>query len=103
MSVYQHGEKVKVAQVGIADSLRHLGQSRNSPGQNTKVGSLSFSGIFLIRDQTEASHIAGGFFPAENPQGSPRIPGWVAYPFSGSSRPRIEPGSPSLQVKFFTD
>ena len=32
-------------------------------------------------------------------QGSPRILGWVAYPFSrGSSWPRNQPGSPALQA-----
>ena len=35
--------------------------------------------------------------PAE-PQGSPRIPVWVAYPFSSSlPNPGMEPGSPALQ------
>ena len=41
------------------------------------------------RDQTQVSHIAGGFFYQLSHQGSPRILQWVAYPFSrGSSRPR---------------
>ena len=36
--------------------------------------------------------------PAE-PQGSPRILEWVAYPFSSDlPDPRIEPGSPELQT-----
>ena len=36
--------------------------------------------------------------PSE-PQGSPRILEWVAYPFSrGPSQPTIEPGSPALQA-----
>ena len=36
--------------------------------------------------------------PAE-PQGSPRILEWVAYPFSSrASYPGIEPGSPALQA-----
>ena len=35
----------------------------NSPGQNIGVGSLSLLwGIFLTRNQTQVSHIAGGFF-----------------------------------------
>ena len=35
----------------------------NSPGQNTGVGSLSLlQGIFPTQDQTQVSHIAGGFF-----------------------------------------
>ena len=35
----------------------------NSPGQNTGVGSLSLlQGTFQPRNQTQVSHIAGGFF-----------------------------------------
>ena len=35
----------------------------NSPGQNTAVGSFSLlQGILQPRDQTQVSHIAGGFF-----------------------------------------
>ena len=34
-----------------------------SPGKNTGVGCHFFlQGIFLTRDQTQVSHIAGGFF-----------------------------------------
>ena len=41
------------------------------------------------RDQTQLSHIAGGFLYQLSHQGSPRILEWVAYPFSsGSSQPR---------------
>ena len=40
-----------------------LSSPRNSPDQNTGVGSLSLlQGIFPPRDQTQVSHIAGGFF-----------------------------------------
>ena len=41
------------------------------------------------RDQTQLSHIAGGFLYQLSHQGSPRILEWVAYPFSSrSSQPR---------------
>ena len=48
----------------MSDSLQPHGLSSwNSPGQNTEVGSLSLlQGIFPTRDQTQVSHIAGGFF-----------------------------------------
>ena len=48
------------------------------------------------RDQTQVSHIAGGFFTNS---GSPRILMRVAYPFSrGSSWPKIKSGSLALQA-----
>ena len=55
--------KVNVAQLclTLCDSMDC--SLRNSPGQNTGVGSLSLlQGIFPPRDQTHVYHIAGGFF-----------------------------------------
>ena len=49
----------------VSDSLRPHGlySPWNSTGQNTGVGSLSFSrGSSQSRDQTQLSHIAGEFF-----------------------------------------
>ena len=49
----------------VSDSLRPHGlySPWNSPGQNTGVGSLSFSrGSSQPRDRTQVSCIAGGFF-----------------------------------------
>jgi len=51
--------------LSCADSLRPHGlySLRNSPGQNTGVGSLSLlQGSSQPRDRTQVSHIAGGFF-----------------------------------------
>ena len=48
----------------VSDSLGLLGlySPWNSPGQNTGVGSLSFlQGIFMTRNRTGVSCIAGGF------------------------------------------
>ena len=43
--------------------LHGLYSSWDSPGQNTRMGSLSlFQGILPIRDQTQVSSIAGRFF-----------------------------------------
>ena len=51
----------------VSDSL--LPHGLHSPGQNTGVGSFSLSrGSSQPRDETQVSHIAGGFFlPAESP------------------------------------
>ena len=75
----------------------------NSPGQNTGVGSLSLlQGIFLTRDRTQVSHIAGGFFYQLSHKGSPRI--LVAYPFSnGSSQSRNQTGVSCIAGGFFTN
>ena len=56
----------------------------NSPGQNIGVGSLSLLwGIFLTRNQTQVSHIAGGFFTiwatreAQELEGSLTLLQWI--------------------------
>ena len=49
----------------VSDSLRLHGlySPWNSPGQNTGVGSLSLlQGSSQPRDQTQVSHVVGGFF-----------------------------------------
>ena len=76
--------------------------SRDSPGKNTGVGSCSLlQGIFptqglnpgLLWILYHLSH-----------QGSPRILGWVAYPFSrGSSQPRNRTGVSCITGRFFTN
>ena len=58
-----HGEQRLQCTNSLSDSLRPHGlhSPRNSPGQNTGVGSLSLlQGIF----PTQVSRIAGGFFPS---------------------------------------
>ena len=90
----------------MSNSLRPHGlySPRNSPGQNTGVGSLSLpQGIFLnptikprspaLQADSQLSH-----------KGSPRILEWVAYPFSrGSSRPRNQTGVSCIAGGFFTN
>ena len=76
----------------VSDSLQPHGlySPWNSPGQNTGVGSLSFS--------SRSSHCRQILYQVSH-KGSPRILEWVAYPFSSrSSRPRFELGSPVLQA-----
>ena len=73
----------------------------NSPGQNTGGGSLSFlQGIFPAQ---WSPTLQAESLPAE-PQGSPRILEWVAYPFSrGSSWPRNQTRVSSIAGGFFTN
>ena len=88
----------------MSDSLRPHGlySPQNSLGQNTGVGRVAFPfsrEAFQPRDRIQVSCIAGlDSLPAE-PQGSPRILEWVAYPFSRDlPNPGIEPGSHALQA-----
>ena len=83
----------------VSDSLplHGLCSPWNSPGQNTAVGSLFlFQGIFPTQGSNPGlPHCRQILYQLS--QGSPLK--WVAYPFSiGSSQPRIEPGSLTLQV-----
>ena len=58
----------------------------NSPGQNTGVGSLSLlQGIFPTQGSNPGlPHCSWILYPLSH-KGSPRIPEWVAYPFSSRS------------------
>ena len=75
----------------------------NSPGQNTGVDSFPFSkdlpnpGI-----EPRSPSLQVDSLPTE-PQGSPRVLEWVAYPFSrGSSQPRNQTGVSCIAGRFFT-
>ena len=68
--------------------------------KNTGVGSLSLlQGIFLIQGSNpDLPHFKWILYQLSH-KGSPRVPEWVACPFSsGSFNPEIEPGSPALQA-----
>ena len=60
------------------------------PGQNTGVGSLSLlQGIFLTQGSNPGLPVLQADSLPGEPQGTPRILEWVAYPFSSrSSQPR---------------
>ena len=76
--------------------------SWNSPGQNTRVGSLSlFQGIFLTQGlNLGLSHRKWILYQLSH-KGSPKILEWVAYPFSSrSSWPRKWTRSPALQADY---
>ena len=91
----------------MSDSLQlhGLNSPRNSPGHNTEVGSLS-----LLQRIFPTQGLNPGLPPCRrilyrlSHQGSPRIPGWVAYPFfSGSSQLRNQTGVSCIAGGFFTN
>ena len=73
----------------MSNSLRSLGPW-NSPGQNTRVGSLSLlQGIFPTQGLNPGLPHCRWVLYQLSHMGSPKILEWVAYPFSsGSSQPR---------------
>ena len=79
--------KIKVPQpcLTLCDPM----DCRNSPVQNTGVGSLSLlQGIFPTQGSNPVWHCRQILYQLSH-QGSPRILEWVAYPFfRGSSQPR---------------
>ena len=91
----------------VADSLQPHGlySPRNSPGQNTGVGSLS-----LLQEIFPTQGLNPGLLHCRrilyqlSHQGSPRILEWVAYPFSrGSSWPRNRTRVSCIAGGFFTN
>jgi len=76
----------------MSDSLRPHGlySPWNSPGQNTRVGSLSLlQGIFPTQGSSPGLLHCRQILYQLSHKESPRILEWVAYPFSsGSSQPR---------------
>ena len=72
----------------------------DSPGQDTRVGSHAFlQGIFPTQGLNPGLLYCRQILYLLSHQGSPTTLEWVAYPFPGDLlNPRIEPGSPTLQV-----
>ena len=68
--------------------------------KNTGVGSLSLlQWIFPTQESNQSLLHCRWILYQLSHKGSPRIPEWVAYPFSSrSSHPGIKLGSPALQV-----
>ena len=93
--------KVKVTH-SMSDSLRPHGLHSpwNSPHQNTRLGSLSLlQGIFPTEGLNPGRPRCRRILYQLSHKGSPRTLEWVTYPFSsGSSPPRNQIGSPSLQA-----
>ena len=94
-------------------SLRHsdslwphgLYSPRNSPGQNTGVGSLSLlQGIFPTQGSNPSFPHCEQILYQLSHKRSPRTLEWVAYPFSrGSSWPRNWTGVSCIAGGFFTN
>ena len=89
-----------------SDSLQPHGlySPWNSPGQNTRVGSLSrLQGIFPTQGSNpDLPHCRHILYQLSH-KGSPRILEWVAYPFSsGSSQPRDQTRVSCNAGRFFT-
>ena len=76
----------------------------DSPGQNTGVGNLSLlQGIFPTQGSNPGLLHCRRFLYRLSYQGSPRILGWVAYPFSSrSSQPRDWTQASHIVSGFFT-
>ena len=90
----------------VSDSLRPRGlySPWSSPGQNTGVGScFCLQGIFPTQELNSGLPHCGPILYQLRYQGSPRILGWVAYPFSSrSSWPRNRTRVSCLAGRFFT-
>ena len=91
----------------ISDSLQphKLYSPWNSPGQNTGVGSLSLLQEIIPTQGSNPGlpHCRWILYQVTH-KGSPRIPEWVAYPFSsGSSPPRNRTGASCIAGRFFTN
>ena len=89
----------------MTDSLQLHGlySPWNSPGQNTRVGSLSLlQGIFPTQESNPCLPHCRWIIYQLSHKGSPGIPEWVAYPFSSrSSRPRNQTGVSCIAGRFF--
>ena len=89
----------------VSDSLQPHGlySPRNSPGQNTGMGSLSLlQGIFPTQGSNPCLPHCRWILCQLSHKGSPRILEWVAYPFStGSSQPRNQTRVSCIAGGFF--
>ena len=89
----------------VAQSCLTLCRPMDSPGQNTGMGSLSLlQGIFPTQGSNPGLPHCRRILYQLSHQGSPRILGWAAYPFSwGSFRPRNRTGVSCIAGGFFTN
>ena len=90
----------------VSDPLwpQGLYSPQNSPGQNTRVGSLSLlQGIFPTQGSNPGHPHCRQILYQLSHKGSPRILEWVTYPFSSrSSWPRNRTGVSYIAGGFFT-
>ena len=102
LNTWLESERESESCLVMSDSLQPHGLYGpwNSPGQITGVGSLSLlQGIFPTQGSNSGLLHCRLILYQPSHKESPRILEWVAYSFSrGSSRPRVELGSPALQA-----
>ena len=93
--------KVKFAQ----SCLTLCDHMRNFSGQNTGMGSLSLlQGIFPTQGSNPGPPNCKWILYQLSYKGSPRILGWVAYPFPReSSQPRNQTRVSCIEGRFFTN
>ena len=96
---------VKVLELQLPLQPHGLYSARNSPGQNTGVGSLSLlQGIFPTQGSNPGLPHCRRILYQLSHKGSPRILEWVAYPFfNGSSQPSNRTGVSCIAGGFFTN
>ena len=101
--VESENESRSVASDSLQPQRRY--SARNSPGQNTGVGSLSLlQGIFPAQGSNPGLPHCRQILYQLSHKGSPRILEWVAFPFSsGSSWPRNRTGVSCIAGRFFTN
>ena len=91
----------------VSDSLRphRLYSPWSSPGQNTRMDSLSLlQGIFPTQGSNPGLLHWGQILYQLSHKGSPRILEWVTYPFSsGSSQPKNWTRVYCIAGRFFTN
>ena len=91
----------------LSDSLQPHGlySPWNSPGQNTRVGSLSLlQGILLTQGSNPGLWHCRRILYQLSYKRSPRVLDWVAYPFSRrSSQPKNQTGVSCIAGRFFTN
>ena len=107
-TLVSHASKVKwIENLSVmSDSLWPHGLNilRNSPGQNTEVGSLFLlQGIFPTQGSNPGPPHCRRILYQLSFKGSPRILEWVAFPFSrGSYQPRDQSQVSHIADGFFT-
>ena len=89
----------------VSNSLWPHELYRNSPGQNTGVGSFSLlQGILPTQGSNLGLPHCRSILYQLSYKGSPRILEWVAYPFSSrSSQPRNQTRVSCIAGRFFTN
>ena len=105
LRIQQRFGNPSVSEVKVTQSCPTLCGPWNSPGQNTRVGSLSLlQGIFPTQQSNPGFPNCRQILHQLSHQGSPRTLKWVAFPFSReSSRPRNRTRVSCIAGGFFTN